>query len=101
MAATDIAEYFECPKCGRHNWGFARCQTPGCGALRREFCGREQVVVGEPGRCVLSGALTDVRLPNGDYLWAPYFLGFMQAGWLDEGFGYTNAYYVSHPHKRS
>jgi hypothetical protein len=100
MAEPNIDEYFECHKCGRHNFGVARCQSPGCGVLRKEFCGREAVVVEEVGRCVLSGALTDVRLPNGDYVWAPYFLGFLHAGWLDEGYAYTKAYYDAHPYKR-
>jgi hypothetical protein len=101
MAATDIEEYFECPKCGRRNGGFARCQTAGCGFLRKEFNGREAIVVGKIGRCVLSGALTDVRLPNGDYLSATYFLQFLEVEWLDASFGYTKAYYDTHPHKRS
>jgi hypothetical protein len=75
-------------------------QTPGCGELRSEFRGRESLIVEEFGACNLSGARTDVRLPNGDYLWAPYFLRFLQTGWLDNGFHYTEAYYEAHPHKR-
>lgn len=100
MKANDIQEFFICPKCGRRNGGFARCQTPGCGELRMEFRGRESVIVEEIGPCALSGARTDVRLPNGDYLWAPYFLSFLQAGWLDSKFHYTEAYYETHPHQR-
>ena len=100
MTESSIAESWKCPKCGRHNGGFARCQTSGCGEMRSEFRGRERVVVAETGPCVLSGARTDVRLPNGDYLWASYFLEFLQAGWLDEGYRYTDAYYSSHPSRR-
>lgn len=98
MNIESAEECFHCPKCGRQNFGFARCQTPGCGEWRADFRGREGVVVGQIGRCVLSGALTDVRLPNGDYLWAPYFLDFLQAGWLDQDFRYTQKYYEHHPH---
>ena len=100
MTKSSIEEPFDCPKCGRRKSGFARCQTPGCGELRNEFRGRERVVVGEIGPCVLSGARTDVRLPNGDYLWASYFLEFLQAGWLDESYSYTDGYYATHPHRR-
>ncbi len=100
MTKPSIENSFVCPKCGKRTGGFARCQTPGCGELRREFRGRERVVVGEVGPCVLSGARTDVRLPNGDYLWASYFLEFLEAGWLDESYSYTDAYYATHPHRR-
>ena len=99
--SEDIPGYFLCPKCGRRNSGFARCQTPGCHGLRKEFQGHESVVVKEIGHCVLSGALTDLRLPNGDYLWAPYFLGFMKGNWLDEHYAYTERYYAAHPYQRS
>lgn len=101
MEPIEIRGVFECPKCGRENLGFARCQTPGCRELRKEFCGRESVVVDEIGPCVLSGARADVRLPNGDYLWAPYFLAFLVWGWLDNSYCYTEAYYERHPEQRS
>ncbi len=101
MEEIEIRDFFDCPKCGRPSLGFARCRTPGCGGLREGFRGRESVVVEETGRCVISGAWTDVRLPNGDYLWAPYFLAFLQWGWLDSGFCYTEAYYETHPRQRS
>ena len=100
VSESSIEEFFECPKCGRQNWGFARCQTPGCGELRSEFRGREGVVVRDLGRCVLSGSWSDVRLPNGDYLWAPYFLVYVDDGWLDESYRYTDTYYASHPSRR-
>ena len=100
MSEISIEDCFDCPKCGKRNCGFARCQTPGCGELRKEFRGREQLVAEELGVCVLSGARTDVRLPNGDYLWSSYFLHFLQAGWLDESFRYTETYYETHPYRR-
>jgi hypothetical protein len=100
MKPNKIEDFFECPNCAKQNWGFARCQTPGCGWLRKEFVGREAVVSDQIGGCVLSGARTDVRLPNGDYLWASYFLQFLEWGWLDEHFKYAKAYYAAHPYKR-
>jgi len=89
---AEIEDFFVCSKCGQRNGGFARCQTPGCGELRKEFRGFERVVVEQRGPCVLSGGATDIRLPNGDYLWASYFLEYLRKGWLDENFYYTEAY---------
>lgn len=100
MTKSHIEDSFECPKCGRLNAGFARCQTSGCGELRREFHGREAVVVEQIGPCVMSGAKTDVRLPNGDYLWAPYFLQYVEKGFLDERYHYTEAYFRIYPYAR-
>jgi len=53
--------------------GFARCQNPACGVIRDEFKDFQSVVVAAKGNCFLSGAPCDVQLPNGYYIWAPYF----------------------------
>jgi hypothetical protein len=58
--------------------GFARCRK--CRTIREEFRGLERFVAEQPGRCCLSGALCDVQEPNGDYYWAPYFIGRVRAG---------------------
>src|SRR2546430_1226798 len=98
MTKSPIKQSFVCPKCGRLNAGFARCQTPGCGELWSELRGREAVVVEQFSHCVLSDALTDVKLPNGDYLWAPYFLDMLSNGMLDDEFAYTETWYAANPH---
>ena len=69
---------------------FARCP---CGTLREAFKGTASIVALEPGHCVLSGALTDVRLLNGDYIYAPYFLEYRDKGWIGEDLAYTPAFY--------
>ena|ERR1041384_4822465 len=84
-----ISEFFDCPDCGRRNMGFARCQTPGCGWLRDEFRGLERAVSTELGICERTGSLTDVRLPNGEYLHLVAFLEWLRDGWLDENLNFT------------
>jgi hypothetical protein len=74
--------------------GLARCRN--CGALRPEFQPHAAIVAEELGRCCLSGALSDVCLPTGEYLWAPYFLDYLTAGWLDERYRYTAAFRATH-----
>ena len=92
MSREVIAEFFDCPACGRRNWGVARCQTANCGFLREDFRGLEKVISPEIGRCERTGSLTDVRLPNGDYLHIVSFLEWLRAGWLDENFCFTNKF---------
>jgi hypothetical protein len=78
-----------CPGCGGQiGRGMARCKA--CGAVRPEFAAHWAVVSERRGCCTLSGAITDVRLPNGDFLWAPYFLDCLAAGWIDGGYAYTD-----------
>jgi hypothetical protein len=90
-----------CGECGAPLYqGFARCQNPSCGALRDEFRGFEGVVVAEKGRCLLSGAPTDVRLPGGDYLWAPYFIDYVEGGLIDLDLSYSPKFYEGFPHLR-
>lgn len=72
--------------------GFARCRDRGCGKLRPEFEPHAGVVVERPGRCAWKGMVTDVRLPDGMYLWAPYFLDAVRAGWLDGEYRLTEKY---------
>src|SRR5262245_23812882 len=77
-----------CSACGRHiGRGVARCRA--CGAIRLEFVAHSAVVSERLGCCTLSAAIADVRLPNGDYLWAPYFLDCLAAGWIDSNYAYT------------
>ena len=68
--------------------GLARCRS--CGALRPEFEPHASVVSERVGACCLSGAECDVCLPNGEYLWAPYFLDMVAEGWLDNGYALTS-----------
>jgi hypothetical protein len=90
-----------CPKCGEETYeGFARCSTPSCGSVRAEFEGFEKIVAPQKFRCILSGALTDVRLPGGDPIWAPYIPEFLQRGWLDANLRYTGEFYRAHPAMR-
>jgi hypothetical protein len=83
----------ECAHCGDPlGIGFARCRNPGCGKLRPEFAEHAAVVVPTPGPCAWSGNRTDVRLPDGTYLWAPFFLDAFRAGWLDNQYRFTEAF---------
>jgi hypothetical protein len=89
-----------CGACGADlERGLARCGC--CGAVRPEFRGHERVVVHQLGCCVESGAVSDVRLPNGDYIWAEYFLDFVAAGWLDELYNYSESCFRVRPDKRA
>ena len=54
----------------------------------------------EVGLCVLTGSETDLFLPNGDPIWAPYLLDMIDAGWVGDGYEYTEAFYVANPHIR-
>jgi hypothetical protein len=87
----------KCTGCG--NWlnqGFARCAT--CGTVRSEFeAYRSAIGTDQDKGCIISGAETDVVLPNGDPLWAPYFLDFIEAGWLTSDFRYTEKFFAAHP----
>jgi hypothetical protein len=78
--------------------GFARC--PRCRQVRPEFAQYLSVVSDAPTGCSFSGADTDVVLPNGDGIWAPYFFGFLDAGWLSSDLQYTEEFYRSHPDMR-
>ncbi len=80
--------------------GFARCQNSSCGAIREEFKNFEHLVVLEKGHCLLSGAPTDVRLPNGDYFWAPYFLDYLERGLINPDLLYSSKFYEEFPHLR-
>lgn len=83
----------ECAYCGeRFSIGYARCENPDCGKIRPELAKHETVVMGNRGICVWSGRNTDVRLPNGDWLWAPYFLDALRAGWITSDYRYTPQY---------
>jgi hypothetical protein len=78
-----------CSRCGANLYlGFARCRT--CGSLRPEFEPHAAVVSEFIGGCCASGAKTDVKLPTGDYLWAPYFLDMVTEGWLDASYAFTD-----------
>src|SRR5688572_6392073 len=68
--------------------GLARCRS--CGALRPEFEPHAAVVSDQTGGCCVSGAETDVRLPTGHYLWAPYFLDMIAGSWLDANYALTD-----------
>lgn len=50
------------------------------------------------GRCVLSGALTTGRLPNGDFMCPEYIEGLRSVGHLDEKLEYTDAFFVLNKH---
>ena|SRR6516164_9390341 len=77
-----------CQRCQKVLYrGLARCRA--CGALRPEFESRATVVSEHIGACCRSGAKTDVRLPSGHYLWAPYFLDMLAEGWLDAKYELT------------
>jgi hypothetical protein len=56
-------------------------------------------VVDKPeGRCVLSGALTTSRLPNGDFMCPEYIDGLRSVGDLDENLEYSETYFFRNKH---
>jgi len=88
-----VVEEYELPKhcsdCGAVVYaGFARCNS--CGALRPEFVPHASVVASTLDACIFSGAETDVVLPNGDGIWAPYFLSMLEDNWLDSEYAFTD-----------
>ena len=78
--------------------GFARC--PSCRALRKEFEEFAELVRPEYRACIFSGAETDVVLPCGDAVWAPYLFDLIEARWVDEGLCYTEEFFRQRPHLR-
>jgi hypothetical protein len=85
-----------CDHCGQPIYqGFAQCKA--CGKVRPEFDSYKIVIRESKTACSFSGADTDVCLPNGDGIWAPYFLDFVDAGWLTPDFQYTETFYEKHP----
>ena len=89
-----------CDQCHRSlNGGFAKCHE--CGAVREEFREYGSLICDEIGYCIFSGAKTDVFLPCGHAVWAPYFLSMIEAAWLDASFGYTEIAYQKNPQLRS
>ncbi|MCE9616524.1 MAG: hypothetical protein K8T26_19795 [Lentisphaerae bacterium] len=82
-----------CPHCGLNlSIAFARCQDRGCRKLRPEFEPHASVVTDRQGPCIWTGRPTDVCLPDGSGLWAPYFLDALRAGWLDNHYRFTDAF---------
>ncbi len=79
--------------------GFAKCHL--CGAIRPEFTEFKHVIRDKLACCEWSGADTDVVLPNGHPLWAPYLLAMLEAGWLDDSLKFTALAYEKHPQLRS
>ena len=55
----------------------------GCGVLREEFKDFADLVVQTKGYCYFSGAPTDVRLPNGNYVWAADFFDYLEKGLIN------------------
>lgn len=69
----------KCRNCGAGlQAGFARCKK--CRAIRPEFAGWEHCVSDTIGSCVLSGSATDVKAPDSQYYWAPYFIDLVREG---------------------
>lgn len=93
MKSYEFTLLKKCAGCGDPlELGFARCRNPDCGKLRAEFEAHTGVVAGKSGACMWSGRTTDVRLPDGKYLWAPYFLDAVRAGWLDGKHSFTETF---------
>jgi hypothetical protein len=81
-----------CSYCGEPIYqGFARCQK--CGKVRPEFDEHNGLVKDNHQRCVFSGSETDVVLPNGQGIWAPYLFDLINRGYLDSQYGYTAKYF--------
>jgi hypothetical protein len=60
----------------------------------------EDAIVNETTVCIFSGAETDVQLPNGNGIWAPYFLAFIEEGLIGRDLRYTEAFYEKFPDLR-
>ena len=50
------------------------------------------------GYCILSGAKTDFRLPNGDSVCPEYVEEMKNSGWLSENLEFTDRYFEANPH---
>jgi hypothetical protein len=101
MKSGQITLPTHCGKCGTSLYeGFARCQNPACGAIREQFKDFERLIVPEKGHCLLSGAPADIRLPNGDYFWAPYFIDYLERGLINPDLSYSSKFYEKFPHLR-
>ena len=86
----------DCPGCGASvRNGFAKCRR--CGRVRPEFEPYTTLISEVENRCIFTGSLTDLVLPNGDAVWAPYFLDLIEQGLLSESFEYTDLYYREVP----
>jgi hypothetical protein len=90
-----------CPYCKHVNYaGFARCQNKACGRVRPHYQKHETLVKplsDQKWFCYFSGAKTDVVLPNGDAIWAPDLLEYINKGWLDAKYQYTETFFAAHP----
>lgn len=70
------------PSCGHDvSWGLAKCHEHD--VVRPQFRCLRTFITDEIRRCCFSGGLADVRLPNGDYVWAEYILPFIDPNWCD------------------
>ena len=88
----------KCPNCGCITYaGYARCENSKCQTILPPYQDHASVIVEEKGCCVMSGAPTDVKLPNGDYLWAPDLLEYLESGWIDQHYKYTQKFWDVHP----
>jgi hypothetical protein len=86
-----------CKNCGSIIYsGLAKCEK--CQQIKESYINHATIIADKKGFCAFSGAPTDVRLPNGHYIWAPYLLDFLNAGWLDENYFYTEEFYQHYPH---
>ena len=54
----------------------------------------------EVGYCILSGAETSYRLPNGDFIIEQYALEMRKNGQLDENMEFTDKWFAENPHLR-
>ena len=87
-----------CPACDKPmNPGFAWCRS--CGSARPEFSKFTKLIRKTEEACVFSGAETDVLLPNGDAVWAPYVLDLIHEGCLDEKLQYTPKFFKYFPNR--
>ena len=102
MSNIDTTFSNTCKRCDSPIYqGFARCQNSACIALRDEFKDFEKVVVETKGYCFLSGAPSDVQLPNGYFIWAPYFIDYIESGLINSDLSFSKKFYDRFPHLRS
>jgi hypothetical protein len=66
--------------------------------VRPELKDVSQLIVEHRGICAFTGGVTDLRLPNGDYIAAEKLIQARERGWIGPDLGYTDQFFRDHPH---
>jgi len=83
---------FNCPNCRKDlSPGLARC--PNCSEIRPILKPIRKLVSDEFGACAFSGGKSDIRFPNGDWMWAEYVVPLLDRDWAQSDVDYSEELY--------